>query len=154
VSPVPFVQPSSYIDETDYSELVLVGKALRQIPEEFRRQVRPALQHAGTETLHEAIWRASAFSERIPHALSLSVSFASRKPGVTVRASLKVAPHARTYEGFIDPTWRHPVFGHYETWVEQAAKPYLMPAVELTADRFLEDVRGVLNDVNARLGLV
>jgi hypothetical protein len=35
-------------------------------------------------------------------------------------------------------TFRHPVYGNRESWVDQKAQPFLGPAVEATEPAFLE----------------
>ncbi len=143
---------SDYALNVDWTELRYTGVALRQVPEEFRRQTRAAIQRAGQDMLHEAMWRAAAFSQRIPHALKLEVRMGARAT-VALRASLQIAPHSRVMEGFVDDPFRHPVFGHYDRWVAQVAHPYLLPTAELVGGQFVQDIRAVLADVYARAGL-
>lgn len=143
---------SDYRDEIDATELVLLGDRLAAIPPAFRRESRKAIEHAGQDMLHEAMFRAS-WSRRIPSSLSLRVQLGAR-PRVSLRASLQIAPHARAFEGLYRRSWRHPVFGHTERWVSQDAKPYMWPAAALAGDRFREDLVGIVNDVHRAAGLL
>lgn len=134
----------------DASDLL---RALRRIPKELHRGVRKPLRELGLDTMREAQTNAS-WSSRIPRALSVRVSLASNRPGVSIRASLKAAPHARALEGIIDDPFKHPVFGDYSTWVSQAARPYLLPATHAAGPRLRQTVVDILDDVHRRVGLV
>lgn len=144
---------SEYASGIDYTDLRMLYRALGRIPKEFRREMRPRLRQAARGILHDATGNAM-WSERIPQALSLEVSLSERRPGVRLRASLKVAPHARVYEGFITSVFRHPLFGNYKHWYEQTARPYMLPAVELGAAEVRRAAIEIVDEVNKRVGLV
>lgn len=143
---------SAYGTGIDYADVRLLHKQITQIPKEFQRQARPLLRTAGQQILRDAAMRASSWSSRIPHSLSLVVSFAERRPGVRIRASLAVAPHARVYEGMLDDWFRHPVFGG-NTWVDQRARPYLLPAVRMGQHYVIEAAVEAVNEAARRAGL-
>lgn len=108
-------------------QLANLARDFRLIPADVRRRMRPALQRAAQPIIAEARANASQWSYRIPSSIKLSVL----KTGVMIRVSSKTAPHARPYEGIGTrrKTFRHPVFGNREYWVEQRTRPFLMPAV-------------------------
>lgn len=119
---------SGFTGSASSVEIAQVARAFGQIPKELQRSLRPALADAGNGVLRDAAIRASAWSVRIPHAIELRVSFASRRPGVYLRVNQKIAPHARPFEGILGNTFRHPVYGGDSAWVVQRARPYLLPA--------------------------
>lgn len=122
-------------EPTDPSQAIAaLAKDLDGIPKELRKQLRPALKAAAEPIVQDAKGRAS-WSTRIPRAISLSVRFSRRDPGVSIRVRRGAAPHGRAYEGITgNATFRHPVFGHRDRWVSQETRPYLAPAAEAGMD--------------------
>lgn len=116
---------------------VLVGE-LGVMPGEVRSGLRVGFRAAGQVTLEHARGNAS-WSSRIPGAMGLRVSTSGRNTGVMLRVNSARAPHARPYEG-IDGrgTFRHPVYGDRDTWVAQATRPFLRPAIEATRPAYLK----------------
>ncbi|WP_402465792.1 hypothetical protein [Isoptericola aurantiacus] len=139
-------------DGIDLQEIRGLASRLAAIPKEFHREVRKPLRAAGQGMLNEARANA-AWSSRIPASLSLRVTLSGRRPGISVRASLKAAPHARAYEGILDNPFKHPLFGDFEFWYSQAARPYLLPAVQEGTEQVVDAVTRVVDDVHARAGL-
>ena len=136
----------------DTTEVKSLAARLSRIPKEFQAGVRKPLRAVGTALLADA--RAnSTWSSRIPGSLSLRVTLNGRRPGVTVRASLKSAPEARVYEGILDDTFKHPLFGDRDNWYPQAARPYLLPAVEANTQRVVDEITRLVEDVERRAGL-
>lgn len=133
------------------AEIRALIQAFRQIPKELRSKLRPALRAAGMEILRTAALD-SMWSSRIPHALELKVSFASRRPGVFIRVNKAKAPHARPFEGILGDSWRHPVFGHQTTWVTQRARPFLLPAVQKGAPAARKLIAEAVNEATANGG--
>jgi hypothetical protein len=83
--------------------------------------------------------------------MRIAPSFSQKRPGVSIVVSRARAPHARPYENLgLAGTVRHPVFGHRDRWVQQAARPSLFPAVRSTADAALERELGHVVDQVAR----
>lgn len=138
-------------DGIDLTEVRSLAHDLGRIPAEFHREVRKRIRTVGQDLLHEAQGDAS-WSTRIPQALSLRVSLSERRPGVTVRASLAKAPHARVYEGILEDVFRHPVYGH-PWWVKAPARPYLLPAVERVERDLANTITEIVDDVFRRVGL-
>lgn len=128
-----------------------VGARLRRVVPEFYKETRVRLTAAASEIEASAKSRAAMFSTRIPESIFTRVQMGA-KASISVRASLKVAPHARVMEGFQRNPFRHPVFGH-DVWVDQPAHPYLKPAASFEGERFVEDVKTILADAFARNGM-
>lgn len=111
------------------SELQQLVKDLGKIPPDLRKALRPALKKAASPMLADAKRRA-AYSTRIPKAIRIAVTYSKKTAGVRLIVNAKRAPHARTLENLGQRgTFRHPVFGDRETWVNQDARPFLFPAV-------------------------
>ena len=114
----------------DFGEL---PAELRAMTPRLRRSLRAALTDAAQPIAADARARAS-WSTRIPGAVTVAAAV-SRGSQVVVRfrVSADVAPHARAYEGLSArgsaSVFRHPVFGHRERWVPQAARPFIEPAL-------------------------
>lgn len=132
----------------DHAYLGAVGagelaRALRRLPEEARRELRPALRHAGQLVRNKAASNAS-WSTRIPGALSVVTSASGSRPAVAVVARGARAPHARPYEGIAGTsTFRHPVYGG-DTWVAQACRPFLAPAVRTEQPAVVAELSGAV----------
>ncbi|AQZ67637.1 unnamed protein product [[Actinomadura] parvosata subsp. kistnae] len=122
-------------DPADPTEAIRVlQKDLGSIEPDLRKKLRPALKTAAEPIVADAKVRAS-WSARIPRAISLSIRFSKRDPGVSMRVRRAVAPHGRPYEGIRgNATFRHPVFGNRDRWVTQQTRSYLAPAAESGMD--------------------
>lgn len=137
----------------DPSEAIRVlQKDLGKIEPELRKKLRPALKAAAAPIVADAKVRAS-YSARIPRAISLSIRFAKRDPGVSMRVRRAVAPHGRTLEGIQgNATFRHPVHGHRDRWVNQQTRPYLAPAAEAGMDGALAATVAAVDEVAREQG--
>lgn len=104
-----------------------------RMPEDLRRELRPALRAAATPILSDMKARAG-YSTRIPGAIRMTVSFDSRRGGIRFRVNADRAPHARVLErgnhGGRAETFRHPVFGDTDRWVSQPTRPFFFPALQ------------------------
>lgn len=129
-----------------------LASRLARIPQQFQPRARRMMRVAGQEMLGDAIGNAS-WSSRVPGSLSLRVSLNGNRIGIAIRASLKTAAHARVYEGILGDTFKHPLFGDREFWYTQAARPYLLPAVERQSDQIVAELTRIVDDVNAQAGL-
>lgn len=99
-----------------------------KIPKELKTELRAPLREAGQLVRDKARSNAS-WSKKIPAATRVSVGFTARNPGVSVVVNKTKAPNARPFEhGGTAGTFRHPVFGHRNRWVEQRARPFLYKA--------------------------
>jgi hypothetical protein len=136
----------------DLGEVRGLASRLAQIPQRFQPRARRMMRAAGQDVLGDASGNAS-WSSRIPASLSLRVSLKGNRVGIAVRASLKTAAHARVYEGILGDTFKHPLFGDREHWYTQAARPYLLPAVERQSEQIVAELTRIVDDVNAQAGL-
>lgn len=136
----------------DVDEVRGLAQRLARIPKDFQGEARKVLKGIGGPFLSDA-QAAASWSSRIPAALSLRVSLSSRRPGVTVRASLAKAGHARVYEGILGNNFRHPLFGDEEIWYQQLARPYLLPALDRQSVRIVDELTKAVDDVSRRAGL-
>lgn len=140
-------------DGIDNSEIQSLAVRLSRIPKEFERDVRKPLRKVGQQLLSDA-QAASSWSSRIPGSLHLRVALGGgRKPGVSVRASLKAAPHARVYEGILADSFVHPLFGEHGHMYPEGARSYLLPAVQANTDRIVDEISRLVDDVHRRAGL-
>lgn len=131
---------------TGRAELQALIRDLGAIPPAVKRELRPGLRRAAQPALRRAQQNAS-WSTRIPGATKITTSFGAR-PGVTLRVDSKVAPHARPIEHDGQPgTFRHPLWGDYEHWKSQAARPFFYRAIEATADQIRDDIGDLIADV-------
>jgi hypothetical protein len=136
----------------DLSEVRSLARRLATIPKEFRGETRKAIRSVGQEMLRDG-QRNAAWSSRIPGSMTMRVSFAGRRPGVSVRASLESAPHARVYEGILGDTFRHPLYGR-DVWFSQQARPYLLPAVQAANEALVEDITRIVDEIHRKAGLL
>ncbi len=78
----------------------------------------------------------------------------TRRRGVRVRieAGGDAAPHAAPLENHGVPgSFRHPVFGNYDNWVSQPARPFLTPAAEESVGEVEAAVLRAVDITTARL---
>lgn len=137
----------------DLSEVRSLASRIGDIPRDFQREVRPALRGVGQDMLRDAQAN-SSWSSRIPGSIQLRVSLNGARPGVALRASVGSAPHARVYEGILGNSFRHPLFGDREIWYAQAARPYLLPAVQAANEALVEEITRVVDAVHRKTGLI
>ncbi|GAA4626614.1 hypothetical protein GCM10023196_035570 [Actinoallomurus vinaceus] len=117
------------------------------VPKDIKKEIRPELRAAGELVAAQARVNAS-WSTRIPRATRVSVSFAKRKPGVSVVVDRRKAPHARPFEhGGRQGEFRHPVYGHRDRWVPQEARPFLEPAADARAGEAAKRIENAVDRV-------
>jgi hypothetical protein len=96
-------------------------KANPQLRKEFDRLLKKGGEGIVAEAKVNADW-----SSRIPGSIRLGVNTGR----VQVKAGNSKAPHAAAFEhGGRDGTFRHPVYGHKDVWVDQEAHPFLGPEI-------------------------
>lgn len=116
---------------SDFSDLQALVADLGKLTPAMRSELRRGMLAAGKHAHQDARRRAS-WSSRIPGAVQIGASTGKATIGVYLRVNAARAPHARAYEGLTDRRafFRHPVFGDPDTWVSQATRPFLAPAVQ------------------------
>lgn len=99
---------------------------IRKVDKEIPRELTNGLRDGAKIIAEEAKKRAS-FSKRIPRTIRAAASGSK----ATVKAGGKRAPHAAALENNGKAgTFRHPVYGNRDVWVDQQSHPYLAPAAE------------------------
>lgn len=104
----------------------------RELGKEFKRAAGPVADQAKAN---------ASWSSRIPGAISTGVSQSRRFPGAQIKVSKDDAPHARLYEfgsGRRSRSFRHPVYGNRENWVEESTRPFIRPAIRAKGDGFIK----------------
>jgi hypothetical protein len=125
-----------------------VGK----MPADLRKELRPALRESAQPALADAKQNAG-WSNRIPGATRLSVSFSKRTPGVALTVDRRKAPHARAFEHGGQSGWfRTPVFGNRKVWVRRRARPFLWPAAKPWVENIDADIGRAVDNVTERMG--
>lgn len=112
-------------------QLSAVARDLYRMGPAQRRRLRTEFNRIGQAMLSDARSRAG-WSTRIPASLEARpiTDMTRGRVGVELRARLSKAPHARAFEGLGQVgSFRHPVYGNRENWVDQKTRPYLWPAV-------------------------
>lgn len=136
----------------------VIAQDMARLPEASRGPLRSKLREAAGDMADDARTRA-AWSSRIPPTVKVRTSFRSDREGVDLVAGGPSAPHARPYEGFTGKAvFRHPVYADATknratwTWVPQATRPFLVPAVEAGAEAATQKLRTALDEAAASLG--
>lgn len=121
---------------------------LKNFEPETRKELNKKLKSLGGDMVASAKANAS-WSSRIPGAIRMSVGIRA----VKLVTSTRRAPHARPYEGISQgATFRHPVFGNRSNWVEQSARPFLLPAVEEHREAFYEAAGAAIDEAAEQTG--
>jgi hypothetical protein len=91
----------------------------------------------------------ASWSTRIPGSIRVTASAKT----VSIRAGGARAPHAAAFEHGGDPgTFRHPVFGNRDVWVDQQARPFLTPAGQAHEEDLLAAVGQAIEDWVTAIG--
>ncbi len=130
------------IDTTGFREL---AAALRKTNRKAYRDYRVAMREAGEITASAARKLAGEHSVTIPGTVRVRVARAQ----VEIRGGSKTVPIGGLFElgnkgSRRKDTFRHPVFGDRDVWVNQPMHPYLYPAYLQTRPATLEAVDKVL----------
>lgn len=128
------------------------ARQLRDVPKEFRRELRPKIRKASDKVAGKIRANAS-WSSRIPGAVKTQVSFSSRSGGVRVFVDSDAAPHARPMEFGSQGRRgvnRHPVFGR-DVWVDQPAKPFFMKAVRESEQDVVLEIQDAIDNALRRI---
>ncbi len=129
-----------------------VQRGIRELDREAQKQLNAHLRAEARAVASTAKSNAS-WSSRIPGSIGVSVT--ARR--VAVKARSAKAPHARPFEGRSRGTlprasFRHPVFGDREKWVEQSTRPFLQPAVQQHEQSFFSGAVAAIDDAASGLG--
>jgi hypothetical protein len=135
----------------DASEMTRLARDLKRAAPEvyaaFRGELRAVAQVVATEAKSRA-----SFSTRIPATIKVRAGVGTVKvvaggPGAPDAAPLENKGRAGTF--------RHPVFGDRNVWVEQQARPFLAPALEAHRETVATGIEvAVVRAVERALGAI
>ena len=124
---------------------------LQRLAPEIRKELNKALREIAGAVAQDAKSRAS-WSSRIPGSIAVSVTGTK----VGVKAKRNQAPHASAYEGFkngrTSGSFRHPVYGNRNVWVQQSTRPFLAPAVAAYEERFYDAAGAAIDEAGRAAG--
>jgi len=124
---------------------------LKAAPGTMQVELRKGMKTAANPMV-QRVKSAAGFSSRIPGAVSAKVSFAAKSAGVTVQVDARKAPEARPLEhGGKGGTFRHPVFGNKDNWVDQKAQPFFFPNASKDAE-VIKALSDVMDSFAKKLG--
>lgn len=130
-------KPVVGIEATDFAAL---QRDLKNANTDALKLFRAAAKTGGDKVAQKARGAISGVSPRI----ASSIRVLANNKGVQVLAGGSKAPHAAAFENFGQSgTFRHPVFGNREVWVEQRAYPFLLPSL---TDDILDEVMDAFLD--------
>lgn len=131
------------------SDLTKLQRDLKKANGDALKLFRAALKKGGDVVADSARSRIAGTSQRI----ASSIRVGATNKGVYVRAGSKAAPHAAAFENFGNAgTFRHPVFGNRDVWVEQQAHPFLVPSLEGNLDKVVDLVLEYLDQLTGEAG--
>jgi hypothetical protein len=110
------------VDTHELSALFAAAKAAEgSIQVELRRGIK-----AAAEPVRMGVQAAAGFSSRIPGGVKVKASFPKKGAGVTVYVDPKTAPEAAPLNNKDrGGSFRHPVHGNTDVWVDQKAQPFM-----------------------------
>ncbi len=128
-----------------------LSRDLYRMSPAVRRRLGKQIRDLGKGMESAAKYR-SAWSDRIPEAISVTGTVTPDAVGVALRVRTANAPHARPYEGLDgEASFRHPVFGG-STWVVQGTRPYARPAQEKAGKELPEAGMKAIEEAAAEAG--
>jgi hypothetical protein len=140
---------SGMTTKIDVSELKNLGKALHRAAPLVEREFNKGMKSYGDLVAADAKTKAN-FSSRIPG----TIKARRRGRSVSVVAGGSNAPHAPAFEhGGQGGSFRHPVYGNFDAWVEQPAHPYLHPAAEENLSKGLVIILHEVDSAIVRSGI-
>lgn len=121
----------------DFSELRDLAADCKRAAAGLQKDFFADLARGGEVVAVAARQNASSFPRKGDGSTRIadSVAVKRRGPRVKVQAGGPDAPHAAPLENQgRRGVFRHPVFGNYDVWADQPARPFLAPAAEESAD--------------------
>jgi hypothetical protein len=135
------------------AEISALAKDLGTVDVVMRRQLPKRLREAAKPVVDQARTNAAAVSKQIR--IGTRVKLASRR-GASVKI-IGYSPGNIPLAGLLErgnkgnayarATFRHPVYGHTDRWVDQPTQPYLQPAVDAKRKEAVDLASKVLDDV-------
>lgn len=136
-------------------DLQQLAKALRDVDPLMRKQLPARLREAAKPIRDDANSRKPSSKIRVGTRVKLN---SRNGASVTVVAS---SPKNPPLAGLLEAgnkgrrnaaTFRHPVFGNRDVWVEQPTKPYLRPAGQAHAEEARQRIEQIVDDIAKHLG--
>lgn len=93
--------------------------------------------------------------EALAAATKVSLSFSSRSAGakITTGSGRLSAEHKGLLNVYNKETFRHPVYGNQNAWVEQQGRPYFGKVIQpLVNKEMLKEIRAALDDATRAIG--
>jgi hypothetical protein len=133
----------------DTRSLSRLSRELRAAAPDAQRAARARIKAAAEVVAQDARQRAS-FSRRIPDSIVVRGSGLRMK----IVAGGDKAPDAAPLENQgRQGTFRHPVFGNRERWVNQQARPFLAPALDAHREMVANEIEAaVVEAVDRAIG--
>lgn len=121
---------------------------LKNVEGNLRVELRKGIK-AAAQPMVDRVKSSAGWSSRIPGAVSAKVSFSAKNASVSVQVNPKKAPEAAPLEnGGKGGTFRHPVFGNTDVWVDQKAQAFFYTNAVKDAD--IEKAIGAVMDAVAK----
>lgn len=114
---------------------------LQNVPPSLRRNLQRRIEQEAEPIVSEAKASAARYSTRIPRSFRVETKFGLRTAGVRIRASSKIAPHARINEF----GGRHPI-PNTQKWAYQPPRPNLFPAARRRTTAVRAGVQRAIDD--------
>ena len=123
---------STFRFEIDGEAFKVFQRELRKVEPALAKELNKELRAVVKEHVVPEAKANAGWSSRIPGAIKPQVT--TKQIGVRVAA--KQAPHGRPFEGLRGgSSFRHPVFGNRNVWVNQGTRPFLAPAVDANQEK-------------------
>lgn len=131
----------------------------RELLKRFRRELRgaarplvPAVRASIRNIPSSRPYTANGLRGQMARATTLEVKTTGRQAAVAIRVDgRKMPPKAKALQSYMEgvkPRWRHPVFGHPNTWVQQPPHPYFFDVMRVGGTRARLAVNRVIDQVS------
>jgi hypothetical protein len=136
----------------DARELQKLYADLKGVEGNLRVELRRGIVSAAKPVV-AAAKNDAGFSSKIPATVKTKVSFSAKNPSVAIVAGGKGAPDAAPFNNRGKRgTFRHPVFGHTDRWVTQAARPFMQNNLDSHAPDVERAILDVIDVVMGKAG--
>jgi hypothetical protein len=140
------------VDGTSFRDL---QRELREMAPDVRKRLNEGLKDILLRRVIPDARGNASWSSRIPGAIQPQVTM-SRIAAIVRPAN---APHARPFEGISKgefgrsrASFRHPVFGNRNFWVEQRTRPFLVPAFDANRKAAADEAVKAIDDAARQVG--
>jgi hypothetical protein len=131
----------------------------REMLKRFRKELRtaarplvPAVRASIRQIPSSRPYTAAGLRGQMSRATGLEVKTVGKQASVIIRVDgRKMPPGAKAVQAYMEGTkarWRHPVFGHPNTWVQQDPHPYFFNVMRTGGIRARVAVNRVIDQVS------